>query len=53
MGGTCKTLALSQIVTINKDAIAKYGGIFFEADNNLANRGSLEYVLAEINATLL
>lgn len=52
MGGTCKTLALSQIVTINKDAIAKYGGIFFEADDNPANQGSLEYALAEINATL-
>jgi len=29
--------------------ISLFGGIFFEGDNNLANRGSLEYLLAEVH----
>ena len=33
--------------------ISKFGGIFFEGDNNLANPGSLEYVLEEINQVFL
>jgi len=32
--------------------IARFGGIFFDADSNLANRGSLEHVLMEVQATV-
>ena len=32
--------------------IAQFGGTFFSGDDNLANRGSLEYVLDEIHSSL-
>ena len=47
-----KTLTVADIVEINRRMIAHFGGIFFEGDNNLAHRGSLEYVLAEIHGSL-
>lgn len=52
MGGTCKVLTVDEIVEINRLMIAKFGGSFFEGDNNLFNPGSLEYVLDEIQGSL-
>lgn len=52
MVGTGKTLTVADIVEINRRMIAHFGGIFFEGDDNLANRGSLEYLLAEIHGSL-
>jgi hypothetical protein len=52
MVGTSKTLKVADIVEINRRMITHFGGIFFEGDDNLANRGSLEYVLAEIYGSL-
>jgi hypothetical protein len=52
MVGVGKTLTVADIVEINRRMIAHFGGIFFEGDNNLANQGSLEYVLAEIHGSL-
>lgn len=52
MGGTCETLTISDIVEINRRMIAEFGGIFFEGDNNLANPGSLEHALEEIQGSL-
>lgn len=52
MVGTGKTLTVADIVEINRRMITHFGGIFFEGDDNLANRGSLEYVLAEIHGSL-
>ncbi len=52
MVGTGKTLTVPDVIEINRRMIAHFGGIFFEGDDNLANRGSLEYVLAEIHGSL-
>jgi death-on-curing protein len=52
MGGTGETLTLERIMTINRRLISEFGGIFFEGDNNLANPGSLDHVLAAIDGTL-
>ena len=52
MGRSFETLAVSEIVEINRRMIQSFGGIFFEGDRNLANPGSLEFVLAEIQGTL-
>jgi death-on-curing protein len=52
MVGTGKTLTVRDVVEINRRMISHFGGIFFEGDNNLANRGSLEYLLAEIHGSL-
>jgi death on curing protein len=52
MVGTGKTLTVGDVVEINRRMISHFGGIFFEGDNNLANRGSLEYLLAEIHGSL-
>jgi hypothetical protein len=52
MVGTGKTLTLPDVVEINRRMISHFGGIFFEGDNNLANRGSLEYMLEEIHGSL-
>jgi death-on-curing protein len=52
MVGTSKTLTVPDVVEINRRMITHFGGIFFEGDNNLANRGSLEFVLDEIHGTL-
>jgi len=52
MVGTGKTLTVPDVIEINRRMIAHFGGIFFDGDDNLANRGSLEYVLAEIHGSL-
>jgi len=52
MVGTGKTLTVPDVVEINRRMISHFGGIFFEGDDNLANRGSLEYVLEEIHGSL-
>jgi death-on-curing protein len=49
---TGKTLTVPDVVEINRRMITHFGGIFFEGDDNLANRGSLEYVLDEIHGSL-
>ncbi len=52
MGGTLQVLTASDIVEINRRMIAEFGGIFFEGDRNLANPGSLEHVIEEIQGSL-
>lgn len=52
MGGISQTLTIDEVIEINRLQIKRHGGIFFEADDNLANRGSLEYALSEVNAEL-
>ena len=52
MVGTGKTLTVPDVIEINRRMTAHFGGIFFDGDDNLANRGSLEYVLAEIHGSL-
>lgn len=52
MVGTGKTLTIADVIEINRRMITHFGGIFFEGDENLAQRGSLEYVLAEIHGSL-
>ena len=49
---TGKTLTVPDVEEINRRMIAHFGGIFFDGDDNLANRGSLEYVLDEIHGSL-
>jgi len=52
MVGTGKTLTAADVIEINRRMIAHFGGIFFAGDDNLANRGSLEYALTEIHGAL-
>ena len=52
MVGAVKTLTVPDVVEINRRMVSKFGGIFFEGDDNLANPGSLDYVLEEINGFL-
>jgi len=52
MGRAFETLTISEIVEINRRMIESFGGVFFEGDSNLANPGSLEYVLAEIQGMM-
>jgi len=52
MVGAVQTLTIADVIEINRRMISEFGGIFFEGDNNLANPGSLEYVLEEINGFL-
>ena len=49
---TGKTLTVPDVEEINRRMITHFGGIFFDGDDNLANRGSLEYVLDEIHGSL-
>ena len=51
MVGTGKTLTVRDVVEINRRMISHFGGVFFEGDNNLANRGSLQYLLTEIHGS--
>lgn len=48
MGGTRQTLTLSDIVEIDRQAIQEFGGLFLNADDNLVNPGSLEYILEAV-----
>jgi death on curing protein len=52
MGRTRQTLTVADIVEINRRIIAEFGGIFLAGDNNLANPGSLEHALEEIQGSL-
>lgn len=52
MVGTRQTLTVADVIEINRRMISHFGGTFFAGDDNLANRGSLEYVLAEIHGSL-
>ncbi len=47
-----KALKLADILEINRRMIQAFGGIFFEGDDNLANPGSLEYILEAIQGSL-
>lgn len=50
MDRTRETLELNQIIEINRRVIDDTGGSFYEADDNLINRGSLEYLLDSLSA---
>jgi len=52
MEGTFKVLTIEDIVEINRRMIGEFGGIFFEGDRNLANPGSLDHILNEIQGSL-
>lgn len=52
MERTFKVLTIEDIVEINRRMIGEFGGIFFEGDRNIANIGSLEHVLYEIQGYL-
>ena len=52
MAGTIKVLTIKDIVIIDHRMIHKFGGVYFEGDQNLANPGSLEHVLEEIQGSL-
>jgi death-on-curing protein len=52
MDRTFETLTVAEIVEINRRMIESFGGIFFSGDRNLANPGSLEHALEEIQTTL-
>lgn len=52
MGGTFETLAVADVIEINRRMIQEFGGIFFEYDNNLLDSGALEHVLVEISGSL-
>jgi death on curing protein len=49
---TCQSLTLDEIVEINHCLVLQFGGAFFSGDRNLANSGSLEHVLVEIQSSL-
>jgi len=51
MERTFKVLTIEDIVEINSRMIENFGGIFFEGDRNLANPGSLEHILNEIQGS--
>jgi death on curing protein len=52
MGGTIQILTVEDIGEINRRMISEFGGIFFMGDENLANPGSLEHLLDEIQGFL-
>jgi len=52
MVGAVQILKVADVIEINRRMIHEFGGIFFEGDNNLANPGSLEHVLEEMNGFL-
>ena len=52
MGRALQILTLTDIVEINRRMIAEFGGVFFEGNLNLGNRGSLEHVLEEIRGPI-
>jgi death on curing protein len=52
MEETVRILKLQQILYINRRLVETFGGLYIEADNNLANPGSLEYVLEEVQGSL-
>ena len=52
MVGTIQILTIDDVVEINRRMISEFGGIFFAGDDNLANPGSLEHLLDEIQGLL-
>lgn len=52
MDGISKVLKSADVVEINRRMIQTFGGIFFKGDDNLANPGSLEYILEAIQGSL-
>lgn len=52
MGRAIQVLTVADIVEINRRMIVKFGGIFFVGDDNLANPGSLDYLLDEVQGSL-
>ena len=52
MGRALKTLTQADIIEINSRLIKRFGGIYFEADQNLANPGSLDHILDAIQGSL-
>jgi death-on-curing protein len=51
MGRALQVLTVSDLLEINRRMIAEFGGVFFSGDRNLANPGSLEHVLEEIQGS--
>ena len=52
MGRALQVLTVADVVEINRRMIDAFGGFFVGADNNLANPGSLDHVLQEIQGSL-
>jgi death-on-curing protein len=48
MGETRQTLTITDIVEIDRQAINEFGGLFLDADDNLVNPRSLEYILEAV-----
>jgi death-on-curing protein len=46
-----KFLEVEEVIEINRRMILTYGGFFTEGDNNLANPGSLIYILGAIQGS--
>jgi len=46
-----KFLQLVEIIEINRRMVLTYGGFFVEGDDNVANIGSLEYILEMIRGS--
>lgn len=45
-------LTEDEILEINRRMILEFGGVYFEGDRNLANAGSLRYVLEAIQGSI-
>ncbi len=41
MGSARNKITFDQIISINRQMINRFGGVFFEADNNLLKKGVL------------
>jgi len=52
MGRALQVLTVADVVEINRRMIDEFGGFFVGADSNLANPGSLDHVLQEIQGSL-
>ncbi len=52
MDGALEVLTIADVVAVNRRMIDEFGGFFTEGDRNLANPGSLEHVLEEIQGSL-
>ena len=52
MGGTFETLTVADIVEINRRMLEEFGGFQSKYGNNILNPGALEYLIAEIGASL-
>jgi len=52
MERTRQALGLKQIIEINRRVISDSGGSFYEGDDNLINRGSLEYLLESLTGEM-